>query len=322
MTKQQYLGCSGLELTPDQWQRLRQAAEAAGYQLLDLDQAEEKARLSQCDVLFGCFEPHQLTDAASLRWLHSGWAGTDRILAWPGVADGRVLLTNSSGAYGGRISEVLLTWALMQLNHAALYYQAQQEQTWRSFVPGRSLQGLRVTVVGLGDLGRNFSRRCHSLGAQVRGVSRSGVGSGGETCQLYPVSQLDQALAGAELLALCLPGTAGTKGLIDGGRLDLLAPGALVLNVGRGSVLDTDALRQRLHSGALGGAYLDVFTQEPLPADSPLWRTPNLLITPHIAGRPEDPSVLPLILDIFLDNLGRWAEGQPLHHVVDPQTGY
>lgn len=187
------------------------------------------------------------------------------------------------------------------------------------------MYGSRVLCVGMGDIGSNFARRAHALGAEVVGVRRT---VGPDTpCPDYCVrvvaqSDLDKELPEADLVALSLPGTRETTNLFDARRIALCKPGAILLNVGRGTVVDGEALAAAVHSGQLFGAAVDVTDPEPLPPDHPLWAEPNVIITPHVSGGFSLPQTVQNIVDIFIHNLKRYAAGQPLDNQVSRSRQY
>lgn len=261
---------------------------------------------------------HLRERAPRLRWLHHTSAGVDALLPLDWLpAD--IALTNNRGAHGGKAEEYMrLAYTALNIglprmiaNQAALRWE-------QIFSP--SLQGQTAVVIGLGDLGMAAVRAARSLGLMVIGVRRNA-----KPCDLaartVTFAALDTVLPEADYVVLAVPLTPETHHLLDARRLALLKPTAGVINIARAAVADYGALSSALRTGRLGGAVLDVVTPEPLPGNSPLWDTPNLLITPHVscddAGHYVDIS-----LDLWFRNLERYVQGRPLDNVVDRRLGY
>ena len=179
-----------------------------------------------------------------------------------------------------------------------------------------------MLVLGMGDIGGEFGRRVKALGAHVIGVRRTDTRCPDYADEVHLTADLDRLLPLADVVAVTLPGTKETAGLLDRRRIGLMKPGAVVLNVGRGIVIDTEALCDALESGHLGGAGLDVTDPEPLPPDHRLWDIPNAVITPHISGFYHLPETLERIIQISASNLKAFAEGKPLRNIIDFSTGY
>ncbi len=266
-------------------------------------------------ILMGFVPPADLRTFPRLKWVQSWNAGVDPYLA-PGVLPDGVALTCAAGAYGPAVSEHMLAMLLAIYKHLPGYRDLQREHTWGNWAglgPVRSLLGETILVGGTGDISRHFARLCRALGAKtVWGLHRSDKPVE-DFDQTFPLSELDALLPQADVVALALPHTAETAGLMDRRRLLLMKPDAVLLNAGRGSAVDCEALAQVLSEGHLLGAGMDVTSPEPLPSDHPLWEAPRALITPHSAGGYNHMQVtLDNIAALFLDNLNRWLSGQPL----------
>ncbi len=302
---------------------IAQRAEALGFSSC-FPRSEEEAQplMAETEVFFGVSATLPAA-APGLKWIASPNAGAEPYCQ-PGVLPEGAVLTNSAGAYGVTIAEHIVMVSLELLRRRADYLRIAQRREWTRDLPIRSLHGSRITLLGTGDIGCETARRLRGFSpASVTGVSRSGTSREPALYdRLLQVTALDTALPETDLLICSLPGTPETENLLDAGRLALLPGGACLVNVGRGSLLDEAALTDALRSGRLGGAALDVFRREPLPADSPLWSTPGLLATPHISGNLTLPYTLERVVSLFLDNLGRYAEGRPLERVVRPELGY
>lgn len=267
------------------------------------------------DILFAWeFPMHLLPLASRLRWFQVMGAGLER-LAGASVPDG-IIVTNMKGIFGTAMAEYALAYMLAHTQSIPRILHQQQERRWEQFEPAL-LSGKTVGVIGLGSIGRDIALRCAAFGMRVIGINRSGSPVDG-IAQVYSVDTVDQFLPECDFLISVVPQTAETIGLLNAERLALLKPGCFYVNIGRGTIVDLDALGAALRDGRLAGAALDVFPTEPLPADHPLWSTPNAVITPHISGvnRPDD------VTGVFLDNLTRFLADEPLVNVVDLVRGY
>lgn len=309
-----------LPLNEEQQNRLRHAAPEAE---LKFSAQPEEADILWADVIMGNVPVESIRKNDHLEWFQSNFAGPDPYLV-PGVLPENCAVTNATGAYGLAISEWMLGMWLGLCKDLFLYRDRQNRCEWDAIErPVRSVAGSRVLCVGLGDIGSSFARRAHAMGAQVVGVRRHAP----DTCPPYCVrvvgqKDLDAELPQADLVALSLPGTDETVHMFDAARIARMKPGAILMNVGRGTAVDTDALTEALRSGHLFGAALDVTDPEPLPADHPLWKLPNAFITPHISGRFSLPRTLDNIVDIFARNLRHYLNGETLDNQVSRSTRY
>ncbi len=287
------------------------------------DEADMDAVIGQCEILYGYIPPDKLRAAVSLRWLACASSGVEQYLAEYLYAVPGVILTNSAGAYGITISEHILMTALMLQRRMPEYMAASAQRRWADLGRIRSIYGSVITVVGTGDIGTAFAQRAKALGAaHIRGVHRTNRVLPRCYDESYAVEDLDFALAGSDILVLCVPGTKETENLITAERLGLLKKSSILINVGRGSVLDQAALMDALNAGRLAGAALDVTTPEPLPTDHPLWDTRNLILTPHVSGNMTLDITCDLDVNMFCDNLVRYCRQQPMRHVVERSAGY
>ena len=278
--------------------------------------------IGEADAIIGNVPIELLSYARHLKWLQLYSAGTDGYTG-DGVLSEGTVLTNATGAYGPAVSEHMLALLLALMKNLPLFRDAQHRAEWVCPLPPvRSIVGSIVLVVGLGDLGGGFARKIHALGGYVIGVRRSETAKPDYVDELYTADDLDGVLPRADVVAITLPGVPSTTGFFSAERISRMKPGALLLNVGRGSVIDTDALCKALVSGQVGGAGLDVFDPEPLPAGHPLWNIPQAMITPHAAGGLLLPSTREAVASICLENLSRFSLGKPLINQVDLATGY
>lgn len=273
--------------------------------------------LPQAEVIIGGIWPEDAAKATDLRWLQLGSAGANRILE---VLPETVMLTNASGVFGVPIAEHVLAMMLALTRQLPASIRAAAEARWSQPVERVELFGATCGIIGLGDIGTEVARRAKAFGMRVLAVKRQPTDKPDFVDALWDLSGLDDLLAASDHVVNCLPGTSHTYHLIDSRRIARMKKGARFYNIGRGSTVDETALVEALRSGHLAGAGLDVFTQEPLPVDSPLWRIPDVLITPHRSA--QSPCNRQRLAEIVLDNLERYVRNQPLVNLVDRHWGY
>lgn len=299
------------------------AAEAAGFMVHYYDtQAALTPHIGDYEVLFGHPVPALLRQASQLKWLCSDYAGVEKYLddaVWPRPD---CLLSNASGAYGPTISEHILMVLLMLLRRMPEYQADLCQRQWTFHTPIRSIIGSHVVMLGTGDIGSHTARRLKALGASVTGVCRSGRSEEPAFDRVVPIQELDSVLPSADALVMALPSTPETEGVLSRERIALLPERAYVVNVGRGSAIDQNALVEALMQRKLAGAALDVMTPEPLPADDSLWDCPNTIITPHVSGNMSLGLTCDIDVDMFCADLARYAAGEPLANLVDRIRGY
>ena len=274
------------------------------------------------DIIYG-FAPSIVKTSRTLKWLCVPWAGVDSIMAPDYFANTDCLLTNSAGAYGVSIAEHMIAVSLVMMRRLNEFMEETRNGHWLKPRLQKSLKDCHITVLGTGDIGTTFAKRAAAFEpAAIVGVCRSGKSSEAVYEKVLPVSQLDTILPKTDLLAMSLPATPETKGILSRERMALLPEGAYIVNVGRGSAIDEDALADNLENGHIAGAALDVFQTEPLPSDSRLWHTKNLLITPHVAGNMTLPYTRTKNVEMFIEDLHNFVEGRPLRYLVDRKLGY
>lgn len=278
--------------------------------------------IAEAEIIIGEIPPARLVEAKHLKWLQLSMAGTDPYTIDKSVLPAHVTLTNATGAFGLAIAEHMVGCVYMLTKKLHLYRDHMASALWQNRGPVEQVEGSTVVVVGLGDLGQAFAAKMKALGCHVIGVRRTRRPMPECVDEVYTIETLDDLLPRADTLALCLPGTSGTAGLMTRARLERMKRGSYLINTGRGSVLDTDALADLLESGHLSGAAVDVTMPEPLPPEHKLWRCENALITPHISGKYYLPKTYRNIIDIFEDNLRRYAASLPLRNIVDRESGY
>ena len=274
------------------------------------------------DIIYG-FAPSIVKTSKTLKWLCVPWAGVDSLMAPDYFANQDCLLTNSAGAYGVSIAEHMIATSLVMMRRLDEFIEETRNGQWLKPRPQKSLKDCRITVLGTGDIGTTFAKRAAAFEpASIVGVCRSGKSSEAVYNKVLPVSELDSILPQTDLLAMSLPSTPETKGILSRERMSLLPEGAYIVNVGRGSAIDEDALADNLESGHIAAAALDVFQTEPLPSSSRLWKTKNLLITPHVAGNMTLAHTRNKNVQMFIEDLHNFATGKPLHYLVDRKLGY
>lgn len=282
---------------------------------------EEQVR--RADIIIGNVSTAMLKEAECLQWIQLNSAGADAYCK-PGILKDGVILTNATGAYGLAISEYMVGMSFMLQNKLYQYYGNQMGHQWKDMGKVTSVYGSTTLVIGLGDIGGEYAARMKALGSYTIGVKRTPGEKPEYLDELYTTERLDELLPRADFVSLSLPNTPNTIHLMDERRLRLMKPGAFLLNVGRGSAIDTDALCKVLEEGHLGGCGVDVTDPEPLPADHPLWGAPRMVITPHISGNYHLQETFERIVRIAGRNLEKFLAGQKgqMENQVDFQTGY
>lgn len=245
----------------------------------------------------------------SVRWAQTGGSGYEYIGEWDRA---QVTVTNGLGILAPYLAETAIG-ALIALNNGLIRYREDQRARVWEPRPFRPVAGQTLAVVGAGTIGREVAARAQALGMTVIGVSRDGAPRD-PFAEMLPMARLDEALGRADVVSCHLRLAPETRDLFDAGRFAAMKPGALFLNSARGGCVDEEALLAALSSGHLRGAWLDVFRTEPLPAGSPLWEAPNLLITPHASDQIEGWAFR--FAAFFAENVGRWRRGEPLANRV------
>jgi len=285
-----------------------------GEELPD-DEARRRAVI-EADIVFGNPSLAWLEAAPKLRWVQLDSAGVDAYLKL--AAAGRVALTNLAGFYDRAVSECALAGMLAYYRQIPALGAAQRERSWIkeeiSPMIGQ-LHGARIVILGAGGIGRRLASVLAPFETEVKIYARHSPEAG-----LNTVEALDSALAAADILVNTLPHTPQTAGFLDRSRFERLKVGALFVNVGRGSAVDESALLDALDRGQVGGAVLDVTAVEPLPAASPFWAHPRVLLTQHTGGR--FPAETDRKLDVFLENFRRLERGERLEGLIDAGRGY
>ena len=283
---------------------------------------------ADAEVYFGHgLSPELFAAAPRLRWVHTAAAGVASLL-FPAMRASDVRLTNSAGVMGDTIAEHVLGGVIYLLRSFDIAVRNQDRHHWdkAGFAAKdstiRELNECRALIVGTGGIGAAMGWRLSALGMRCIGVRRRPeLGTPPGFDRVVGPDGLDAELPGTDVIVLATPLTSATGTLLTGARMDCLAPGAIVVNVSRGALLDEEALMERLGVGRLRGAVLDVFREEPLPANRPLWDFRQVLLTPHVAAI-SPRRFWERELDLFLDNWVRYRRGDPLRNLVDKDAGY
>jgi len=283
--------------------------------------------LRDAEVVFTIsLRPEQFVVARDLRWIHAPTAAVHQFL-FPELVNSEVVLTNSREVHGPVVAEhvMALIFALAKKIPQAVVFQQKrvwgQEAIWKDGVHPREIAGATLGLIGVGSIGRRVAQIASALGMRVIAVREHVDKPRPEGVEVvFAASELDDLLKQSDYVLVAAPLIGATRGLINSDRLAVMRPDAYLINVGRGPQVDNVALAEALRNRRIAGAALDVFEQEPLPADSPLWSLENLLITPHTAGLTE--KLWHRHYELFSDNLRRYLTGQPLRFVVDKQKGY
>lgn len=317
----------GSPLTAEQTARIQEVANVRVVAMsgdgLVHDDAE--ASLASARVLLRGGLPASVLDHVlgrwpRLEWIHSFSAGIERV-ATPAVRSRGLTVTNARGVFSRPIAEYVVMMTLAIARRLPQLLELQRERTWQP-LRGRELGSLTVGIVGYGSIGSEIARLLSPFGTRViatrRHPERGDAGQG--EVELLPLDGLHELLRNSDVVVVAAPLTEDTAGMIGAPQLQEMQEHAWLINIARGRLLDEIALRRALASGSIAGAVLDVFNEEPLPADSPLYETPNLIVTPHTSWSSD--RVVERSLALFVQNLERFAAGQPLENVVDLEAGY
>jgi len=292
--------------------------------LPDYDRLPEE--LPDTDIFVGySLRAEQLTHAKKLKWIHSTAAGVSQLM-YPELRDSGIVVTNPSGVFSTPMAEhtmgLLLALARNfpdSTRHQDRSHWAQQD-LWDKPQHLTELNGKVLLIVGFGSIGRELAKRARAFDMRVWGVTRSGKSDSTHAEKIVPASQLEEALPHADYVVIAAPETTETRHLIGAAQIARMKPGARLVNIGRGSLLDDAALILALEKGALAGAALDVTSVEPLPPESPLWKAPNLFITPHTSAVSD--RLWHRETALLMDLLERWFDGREMFNQVDFARGY
>lgn len=275
---------------------------------------------ADAEVAAGWQLPEALVERASrLRWIHAFTAGVDHFVGLPGVRDGRIVLTRTVGAHTAMPEHVMaLVLAFSRRLHIDIRNQAARR--WdRPAGIGEEIAGRVMGILGLGQIGQPLARLATALGMRVIGTKRTPTPVPGVE-RVVPPEQMDEVLREADYVVVLLPVTPQTRGLLGQREFRLMKPTAVFINVARGSIVREADLTRALREGWIAGAGLDVFDEEPLPADHPFYALDQVIVTPHVSGI--TPRFFDRVAAAFCENLRRYIGGEPLQHVIDVARGY
>lgn len=285
---------------------------------------EERLPLLQsAEIIMGEPGIREIVKCPRLKWIQMSWAGTDIYTTREGFPQ-EILLTNAKGGFQIVIAEYILAVLLELCRNLKAYAENQRECRWQKLGSETLLYGKRALILGAGDIGTGAAKRLKAFGVHVTGMRRTERNFPDCYDAMITAEQLDEELPDADIVIGCLPGTHMTEGLLNEQRLRMMKKDAFLINVGRGSLIDTDALVRVLKEGHLGGVALDVVKPEPLPPEHPLWKEERVILTPHVAGQSFGFSkdTENKVIQICCKNLTRYLEGRELTNRVSFETGY
>lgn len=322
---------SDFEFGADDRERLSAALGADGLLLVrgGVDALRDALRAyPEADVLCTYRPPaDSYALGGGIRWLALPSAGADGAVRAGLVRPGGPVVTDARGVHAAPIAEFVFSLLLLWARSWPEMLAAQRERTWprgeaKRPLRGRELRGTTLGIVGLGAIGREVARLGRAFGMRVIATRRSAAEGerDADVDALLPTARLRELLGESDYVVIATPSTPETYHLIGANELRAMTPSAFLVNIARGDVVDEAALIAALQAGRPAGAGLDVFEEEPLPASSPLWTMPNVIIAPHVSGSSD--RIAARFTDLFLENIARYRAGQPLLNVVDPAVGY
>jgi phosphoglycerate dehydrogenase-like enzyme len=297
--------------------------ETLGYTVTATPDVEiAKAELADADVYYGkTITPEVFSSADNLKWIQTSVAGMEGF--WhPEVRKSDVTITSVRGIYSDVIADHMYGFILAFARGLQTYAKRQSQRSWSKTADVIHLTGATLGLIGLGGIGLAVSERAKASGMRIIAVDPSPKGKPDYIETVYSPDQLDELLKQSDFVAVSVPQLSETEHMLNDRAFDIMKDSAYVLNVGRGKVISLDALTRALQVGKIAGAGLDVFEQEPLPADHPLWDMDNVLITPHTAGRSDVPYQEERRLNLLVENAERFVNGETLLNIFDKQKGY
>jgi phosphoglycerate dehydrogenase-like enzyme len=288
-----------------------------------LDREAALQAVGDADVIYGLISPELIAAAPKLRWFQASSAGVEAAARMPELVERDIVLTNTRGAHGPSIGEHVFALLFALTRFMPACWERQRAHRWERgdlYRAAREINGGTMGLIGYGAIGRATAQRAAGFGMRVIAVDAHPVPPDANVAEVWPTSRIDELLRQSDVVVVTAPLTAETNHLLDAERLAKMRPDAYLIVVSRGGIVDEHALADALQSGRIAGAGIDVAEMEPLPADSPLWDAPNLVITPHMAGASSEKERR--CVEILRDNLIRFANGEPLLNEVDKARGY
>ncbi|CUH93342.1 D-2-hydroxyacid dehydrogenase [Herbinix luporum] len=276
--------------------------------------------LSEAEIIFGLPRPNQLKMAEKLRWLQLISAGAEGYIDLNLYKNKDILLTNSRGVYSLPMAEHVFAMILAHNRNIQEYALLKKDKSWNKVLDTKDLYGSTIGIIGLGDIGIEVAKRAKAWGVRVLALKRTPSKKPDYVDELYLGQEIDDLLRQSDYIVLSLPATKKTKGIISEEKLRIMKPNAFLVNVGRGQLIDQEALIKALSNNWIGGAGLDVMTPEPLPYDSPLWELPNVIITQHSSYMSRGNNKRRF--EMFIENLRRYLNKENLINIVDFSEGY
>jgi phosphoglycerate dehydrogenase-like enzyme len=295
-----------------------------GLQVItELDPAKVLTEVADADVFYGVPNLDVVKAGKKLRWIQSSSAGVEYTARIPELVESNIVLTNTRGAHGPSIGEHTFALLFGLTRKLPEVLAAQKEHKWLRgdlYRVCREVYGSTMGIIGFGQIGRAVAQRAKGFDMEVLAVDAHAKDGLPWVEEVWPMSQLPDLLGQSMVVVVSAPLTAESRHLLDAEMLSKMRPDAYLIVVSRGGIVEENALAAALHEGRLAGAGLDVTETEPLPADSPLWDAPNIIITPHTAGASSEKERR--CVEILADNLERFAKGEDLNNMVDKRLGY
>lgn len=286
--------------------------------------SDAAGQIAEAEGYVGPLNESLLTKGVKLKWVHNFSAGVEGAVGLPGIRDGKVALTNLKIYQGPEIADHAFALLLGLTRNMAEYHKAQETGDWikgsKTGLTLTELRGKTMLVIGYGGIGTQVAERARAFGMKVMAIDEKDIPLTVTVDRFGKPDELDEMLPLADVITSCVPITPETEKMIGEAQFAKMKKGAYFINVSRGKVVDTEYLIKALQSGQVGAAGLDVVDPEPLPAESPLWKMPNVIITPHIAGVSDARGGRSD--ELILENIVRFSKGMPLKNVVDPAKGY
>lgn len=286
--------------------------------------ADAVSKVADAEAYIGTPDEALMMAGAKLKWVHVFAAGFEKQRELPGFADGRVKMTSLKIYQGPEIADHAFALLLSLTRNMAVYHRAQEVGEWakssKSGLTLTELRGKTMLVIGYGGIGTQVAERAKAFRMNVQAIDDKDIPLTATVDRFGKPDEIDAMLPEADVIVSCVPLTPASEGMLGAAQFSKMKKGAYFINVSRGKIADTAALIKALEEGHLAGAGLDVVDPEPLPKDSPLWKMPNVIITPHIAGVSDARGGRSD--ELILENIGRFSKGLPLKNLVDPLKGY